>query len=184
MPGKLRSLAWPLAVGAVIALLGYGCGIERLGTSHREDVLAEVLPSAVQIVLEHPEGRRFRTGSGVVIAARPITSGPADRVDCFVLTSGHTMAGTAGEKAIYLLFGRHRGAGTKVGAVVVAHRETAEVDVALLRAESPECVPARPAPAPTLGEPIWVITFPWGRNLVLAGGIVSQQTANDAPDRE
>jgi serine protease Do len=182
MPGKLRSLAWPLAVGSAIAMLGYGCGIAQLGVPHREDVLAELLPSAVQIILEHPEGRRFRTGSGVVIAARPTTSGPAGRVDCFVLTSGHTMAGVAGEKAIYLLFGRHRGEGTKVGAVVVAYRESPDVDVALLRAESPECVPARPAPGPTLGEPIWVITFPWGRNMALAGGIVSQLT--DASDHE
>src|SRR5437667_193677 len=181
---RLRALGWPLAVVVAIAALEYGCAISRLGPSSREDVLARLLPSAVQIVLEHPEGRRFRTGSGVIIAARPTASGPSDRAECFVLTSGHTVAGAVGQKAIYLLFGRQRGEGTKVSAVVVAHRETVDVDVALLRAQSHDCVPAHPAGAPRLGEEIWVLAFPWGRNMVLAGGIVSQVRGNEAADRE
>ena len=162
-----------------IAALAYGCAAStRSDTQSREDVLARLLPSAVQVVLENPEGRRFRTGSGVVIAARP--AGSTKPAECFVLTSGHTVTGAAGQKAIYLLFGRQQGEGTKASAVVVAHRETADVDVALLRAESRDCVPARPAGAPRLGEPVWVLTFPWGRSMVLAGGIVSQVNADDA----
>ena len=182
MLASLRALGWLPAV--VIAMLGYGCAGAPLGPPSREDVLARLLPSAVQIVLEHPEGRRFRTGSGVIIASRPAGSGPSDRAECFVLTSGHTVAGIAGQKAIYLLFGRQRGEGTKASAVVVAHRETPDVDVALLRAESRDCVPARPAEAPRLGEEVWVLTFPWGRNMVLAGGIVSQVRWEGAADRE
>jgi serine protease Do len=169
----------PLAAVAVIAVFGGGCAFGRIGEADREAVLGHVLSSAVQIVLEHPEGRRFRTGSGVVIASRPTGRG----VDCFVLTSGHTVADAVGQKAIYLLFGRHRGDGTKVSATVVVYRETADLDVALLRAEGSDCAPARPGPAPRLGEPIWVITFPWGRNLVLAGGIVSQVSRDGAADR-
>ncbi len=181
MLARLRTLGWPVAVVVVIVSVGYGCAIARLTAPSREDVLARLLPSAVQIVLEHPEGRRFRTGSGVIIASRPTAS---DRAECFVLTSGHTVSGAAGQKAIYLLFGRQRGEGTKASAVVLAHRETADVDVALLRAESHDCVPARPAEAPRIGEAIWVLTFPWGRNMVLAGGIVSQVHGDDAADRE
>jgi serine protease Do len=163
-----------------IAALAYGCAaFTRPDTQSREDVLARLLPSAVQIVLENPEGRRFRTGSGVIIAARPSGAGSTSAAECFVLTSGHTVTGTAGQKAIYLLFGRQQGEGTKASAVVVAHRETADVDVALLRAESRDCVPARPAGAPKLGEPVWVLAFPWGRSMVLAGGIVSQVHADD-----
>ncbi len=151
-----------VAIGA----LAYGCAaFTRPDTESREDVLARLLPSAVQIVLENPEGRRFRTGSGVIIAARPSGDGSTSAAACFVLTSGHTVTGAAGQKAIYL--------------VVVAHRETADVDVALLRAESRDCVPARPAGAPKLGEPVWVLAFPWGRSMVLAGGIVSQVHADD-----
>jgi serine protease Do len=184
MLARLRAFGRPLAVVVAIAALAYGCAIARLGAPSREDVLASLVPSAVQIVVENPEGRRFRTGSGVIIAVRPAASGSTDGAHCFVLTSGHTVSGAAAQKAIYLLFGRQRGEGTKASAMVVAHRETADVDVALLRAESRDCVPARPAGAPRLGEPIWVLTFPWGRNMVLAGGIVSQVHGEGAADRE
>jgi S1-C subfamily serine protease len=179
---RLRALSVPLAIVVAITALGYGCALTRPDAPSREDVLERLLPSAVQIVLEHPEGRRFRTGSGVIIASRPAASGPSERPECFVLTSGHTVAGAAGQKAIYLLFGRQRGEGTKASAVVVAHRETADVDVALLRAESHDCVPAHPAGTPRLGAEIWVLTFPWGRNMVLAGGIVSQVHGDEAAD--
>jgi len=176
----LRVCARSVVVGAAIAALGAGCTVAPVREPSREDVLDRLLPSAVQIILENPEGRRFRTGSGVVIASRP--KGQAS--ECFVLTSGHTMADTKGQKAIYLLFGRQRGPGTKEAGSLVAYRVTADLDLALLRAESDECVPAHLAAPPRLGEAIWVVTFPWGRNLVLARGIVSQVNGDAAPDRE
>jgi len=178
--GDFRLFARSLAAGATIVALGAGCVITPPREPSRGDVLDRLLPSAVQIVLEHPEGRRFRTGSGVVIASRP----KGRRSECFVLTSGHTVAGAIGRKAIYLLFGRQRGAGTKESGSVVAFRESADLDVALLRAESDECVPARPAAPPRLGEPIWVVAFPWGRNMILARGIVSQVNGDGAADSE
>jgi len=178
--GDFRLFARSLAAGATIVALGAGCVITPPREPSRGDVLDRLLPSAVQIVLEHPEGRRFRTGSGVVIASRP----KGRRSECFVLTSGHTVAGAIGRKAIYLLFGRQRGAGTKESGSVVAYRESADLDVALLRAESDECVPARPAAPPRLGEPIWVVAFPWGRNMILARGIVSQVNGDGAADSE
>ena len=178
MPSIMTAAITDRKLRHICVLLG-GCGIARLGEVDRADVLAHLLHSAVQIVLEHPEGRCFRTGSGVVIASRPTGRG----VDCFVLTSGHTVAGAVGQKAIYLLFGRQRGEATKASATVVAHRETADLDVALLRAKSDDCVLARPGPARRLGESIWVVTFPWGRNTVLAGGIVSQLKGDGAADR-
>lgn len=168
------------AVALMIASLGAGCVITPPSEPSRDRVLDRLLPSAVQIILEHPEGRRFRTGSGVVIASRP--NGRSS--ECFVLTSGHTVAGAVGQKAIYLLFGRQRGAGTKEPGSVVVYRESADLDVALLRAESTECMPARPAAPPRLGEAIWVVAFPWGRNLMLARGIVSQVNGDVAVDHE
>ncbi len=176
----LRVVARSWAAGATIAALAVGCAITPPREPGGEDVLDRLLPSAVQIVLENPEGRRFRTGSGVVIASRPKGRGS----ECFVLTSGHTVAGAIGQKAIYLLFGRQRGAGTKETGSVVAYRDNADVDVALLRAESDECVPARPAAPPRLGEPIWVVTFPWGRDMTLARGIVSQVNGDGAANSE
>jgi len=178
--GDFRLFARSLAAGATIVALGAGCVITPPREPSRGDVLDRLLPSAVQIVLEHPEGRRFRTGSGVVIVSRP----KGRRSECFVLTSGHTVAGAIGRKAIYLLFGRQRGAGTKESGSVVAYRESADLDVALLRAESDECVPARPAAPPRLGDPIWVVAFPWGRNMMLARGIVSQVNGDGATNSE
>jgi len=70
------------------------------------------------------------------------------------------------------------------GATVLAHRETEDVDIALLSAQTDQCVPARPAAGPELGEAVWVIGFPWGRNMLLASGIVSQVSFGDAADGE
>jgi len=169
-----------LAIGVTIASAGTGCAVAPTREASREDVLDRLLPSAVQIVLENPEGRRFRSGSGVVIAARP----KGQVSECFVLTSGHTVADVVGQKAIYLLFGRQRGAGTKEPGSLVAYRSTADLDLALLRAESEDCVPVHPAAPPRLGETIWVVTFPWGRNLLLARGIVSQVNGDSPPGQD
>ncbi|HET7876711.1 MAG TPA: trypsin-like peptidase domain-containing protein [Methylomirabilota bacterium] len=177
---RLRALRWPVIASATIVVLGGGCALSRLWEPSRERVLQRILPSAVQIVVEQQEGRRFRTGSGVVIAARP---GPGG-TDCFVLTSGHTVAGTIGQKELYVLFGRHRGVGTKERATVLAYRESAEMDIALLHARSEECEPARPGRPAALGEAVWVIGFPWGRSILLASGIVSQVNTDDTGDRE
>jgi S1-C subfamily serine protease len=116
----------------------------------------------------------------VVIAARPGVGG----TDCFVLTSGHTVADAVGQKEIYVLFGRHRGAGTKERATVVAYREGSDADIALLQTRSEQCEPARPGRSPALGEAVLVIGFPWGRNLLLASGIVSQVSTQDVADPE
>jgi serine protease Do len=177
---RLRALHWPLAAGATVIALTAGCGLTRLWEPGRQEVLQRILPSAVQIVLEQQEGRRVRTGSGVVIASRPA----ARRLDCFVLTSGHTVADAVGQKEIYLLFGRHRGEGTKERATLLAYRDSADLDLALLRAESDDCEPARLGAAAILGESVWVIGFPWGRNLLLGSGIVSQVNAEGPADRE
>jgi serine protease Do len=180
MLDTMRVLIRGLATGATIFALCGGCAPARVPARvevpSREDVLQRILPSAVQIILENPEGRRFRTGSGVAIASRGS--------ECFVVTSGHTVAGAIGQKEISLLFGRQRGAGIRASATVVAHRETEDVDIALLQARTDQCVPARPAEAPELGEAVWVVGFPWGRNMLLASGVVSQVSFGEASDRE
>jgi S1-C subfamily serine protease len=166
-------------VVGVLALLIAGCSITGLFGQSREKVLQRILPSAVQIVIEQQEGRRVRTGSGVALAAR--RSG--DRPGCFVLTSGHTLSGISGKKEVYVIFSRERGADDKRRASVVTYRDTADTDLALLRTDEGPCVPARIAAAPSLGESVWVIGFPWGRHMTLASGIVSQINRAGA-DRE
>lgn len=169
-----------LPLGASIlacALVSAGCAGWPAGGATREEVLQRILSSAVQIVVEQREGRRVSSGSGVAIASRRTATGDS----CFVLTSGHTVSGLAGKGEIYAVFGRHQGAGQKARARLVAARNDT-VDLALLRAETDRCATVRPASAPVLGQPIWVIGFPLGRHIMLSSGIVSQVTLDDASD--
>ena len=57
-----------VALGAMVAALMSGCAIGGLWEPSREEVLQRILPSAVQVIVEQQEGRRVRTGSGVVLA--------------------------------------------------------------------------------------------------------------------
>ncbi len=167
------------AICVIFLSASSGCAIGRLWEPTREQVLERILPSSVQIVLER-DGQRFRSGSGVAIAARPSPRG----TECFVLTSGHTLSRRSGQDRVFVLFGRHNGAGTKIPATVLAHRDTEEVDLGLLRAQTKECIPAEFGRPPGLGEPIWVVAYPWGRNMTLVGGIVSQVNLDQPGDRD
>jgi S1-C subfamily serine protease len=160
------------------AIMSVGCASAPPPRARsREEILGKILPSAVQIVVEQHEGRRIRSGSGVALASRRTAEGPS----CFVLTSGHTISGLAGKTEIHAVFGRHLGPGRKARALVVAQRNDI-IDLALLRAESEECVPVALASAPVLGEAIWVIGFPLGRHIMLSSGVVSQVALDDASD--
>ncbi len=158
-----------LLVGAAGALLA-GCGLPRLWEPSRQQILDRILPAAVQIVVEQQEGRRVRTGSGVAIGERLGTRG----TECLVLTSAHTVTGSLQRSDLSVLFDRHRGAGRPARATLVAHRETAALDAALLSVPGERCFAAAAARAPAIGEPVWVAAFPWGGPLTLATGIVSQ----------
>ena len=165
---------------AIVVVLASGCGLARLWEPSREEVLQRILPSAVQIVVEQREGRRVRTGSGVVLASRPAER----RVDCFVLTAGHTVSGLVGEKEVYVVFGRHRRQGDRAPAAVIAYRDMPGIDLALLRTESDHCAPAQPGGQALLGEAVWVVGFPWGRSMTLTSGIVSQVSFDDGAGRD
>jgi len=167
-----------LTICAIIIVLSAGCTLNSICRPNREDVIEQIVPSSVQIVLERG-GQRFRSGSGVAIAARQSERG----TECFVLTSGHTLSRRSDEDRVFILFGRHHSAGKKEAAVVVAHRDTGELDLALLRAPASECVPAQFGDPPSLGDPIWVVAYPWGRNMTLVGGIVSQVNLDQSGDR-
>lgn len=168
-----------MAVCVIILAANSGCTISRFWEPSREQVVERILPSSVQIVLER-DGQRFRSGSGVAIAARPSPRG----TDCFVLTSGHTLSRRSGQDQVFVLFGRHQGAGSKAPATVLAHRDSEDVDLALLRAQTNECFPAKFGRPPWLGDPILVVAYPWGRNMTLVGGIVSQINVDQPGDRD
>jgi len=174
-----RPFATRVALAAILtsAMVAAGCVSGSPWKSTREEVLQEILPSAVQIVVEQREGRRVTSGSGVAIGSRRTATGAS----CFVLTSGHTVAGFAGKAEIYAVFGRHQGTGRKARASLVASRNDT-VDLALLRTEVDQCAPVRSARTPVLGEPIWVVGFPLGRHIMLSSGVVSQVTWDGVND--
>lgn len=172
------------ALGAVVLtlmMLGFGgCAVERLWQPTPEEIVDRILPSAVQVVLEQQEGRRFRAASGVAIASRAASEGP----ECFVLTAAHTFSGARGKQVYVIFFGSHEGAGVKVPATVLAQKETEVVDLALLKAQSDQCTPARIRRSPSLGASVWVVAFPLGRRLSLARGVVSQVDGDGRSEHE
>jgi hypothetical protein len=139
-------------------------------------VIQHVLESSVQVVIER-NGERYRTGSGVVIAATPNANGS----ECLVLSSGHTFAGVkAGDgNETYVLLGRHQGGATKVLAQLIARSEVTPTDLALLRAHAPHCPPTPLGRPPALGDRIWIVGFPWGRQIRLISGMVSEVNLDD-----
>ena len=143
--------------------------------SQRRSVIDRILGTTVQIVLER-EGKRFRSGSGVVVAGRPSATGAA----CFVLTSGHTLHWTAAGSTVHVLLNRHRGAGTKVPATVLAYHDADDVDVGLLSIDIDDCPGVTIGRSPAIGDQVWVVAFPWGRNMNLVGGVISQVGLEDA----
>ena len=170
-----------VALGAIVGALVSGCGLAPFGQPGREEVLERVVSSAVQVIIEQQEGHRVRTGSGVVLASQ---RKDGHIVDCFILTSGHTVSDVADHKEAFVLLGRGRGGVTKMPATVLAVRETPDFDLALLQSRASPCRPVRTGGPPLLGETVWVVGFPWGRHMTLASGIVSQINAEGGTDPE
>lgn len=176
---RLRLAVLPAALTAVA-----GCALLPPRQPSREEVLARILPTAVQVALER-DGRRVRAASGVTIAARAV---PGAAAECYVLTSAHALKRADEPRAeVFVRFGRHRGAGTRVRAAVLARNDADGIDLALLAARAPRCAVARLGAPPDLGEAVWVVAFPWGRHLTVVSGVVSQLDAvgrdEEAPSR-
>ena len=157
--------------GLVLVALAGGCSLGRLWEPSQADTLRHILPSAAQIIVQQPDGRRVRTGSGVVLASG---SGGEDAPQCFVLTSAHTVADVGAERELFVVLGQPPDAPTKLKATVAAARATNAQDIALLRVRSNRCTPAQLGEPPMLGDPVWVVSFPMGRPMTLASGVVSQ----------
>jgi S1-C subfamily serine protease len=164
--GTRRALAG-MALGCLAAA---GCGGTWSREARPERTLDLVLPSSVQVILEQQEGRRFRSASGVMIARRSGAAGS----ECFILTSGHTFAGSARGKHTFVLSRRDEGPGVRVPASVLAVGEGDALDLALLGTKNPDCPVATIGKPARLGEAVWVVSFPWGRELSVSRGVISQ----------
>ena len=130
-------------------------------TAVRSELLRGVLASTVQVLAERTGGGR-RAASGVVVAADPAR-------DCtFILTAGHFVAPPVPETIQV----RVTGARDRFRATVV--REDREADLALLRVTGVVLPPVRPREVAQLGDDVWVVAFPRGRQMTVTSGTVSQ----------
>jgi S1-C subfamily serine protease len=160
MDKKMRRL---LSIAA-LALLA-GCAAH--GTvAPRSSAINEAVASSLQVVTERQNDMR-RSGSGVLVA-----DGNGGLV---ILTAAHVLLPLE-EQRIYLRTGPDAPA---VPTTLLAIDEAA--DVAVLAATLPGLSPATMRVEAALGDPIWVVAYPWGRERTLVGGIVSQLAAN--PDQ-
>jgi trypsin-like peptidase len=146
-------------VGAAL-VLAPGCAMQSKLPA-RSEVLRGVLPSAVQLLSERAAGSH-RAASGVVVASDPV------RRLTWVLTAGHFVASPAPE-TIYV---RTTGTRDRFRATLV--RADRDPDLALLEVANLVLPPVRSREVAHLGDDVWVIAFPRGRQMTLASGTVSQ----------
>ena len=146
-------------LSAVPALLA-GCA-ETPRTQVRSEVLRGVVPSTVQLLAERISGGR-RAASGVVLASDPV------RGCTWVLTAGHFLAPPVPE-TIQI---RTAGAKDRFRATVV--RADGEADLALLMVTGLVLPPVRRREIAHLGDDVWVVAFPRGRQMTVTSGTVSQ----------
>lgn len=158
--GRRVSKRVGLLVGATLALAP-GCAAQPKLPA-RSEVLRGVLPSAVQLLSERAGGGGHRAASGVVVASDPI------RRLTWVLTAGHFVASPAPE-TIYV---RTTGTRDRYRATLV--RADRDPDLALVLVENLVLPPVKSREVAHLGDDVWVIAFPRGRQMTLASGTVSQ----------
>lgn len=169
---------FPVA-GLVLLLVLGGITRPSFADGPRQETIRKILPTVVQIVMER-DGKRVSSGSGVIIGSRRSEAG----TDCYVLTASHVVSALP-DGQIYTLQERHRGGvGKRTRATLLAHRESGNLDAALL-AIQPEagCVVAEIGDAPALGDDILAFGFPWGRAMTLTSGIVSQVPLDESDAR-
>ena len=152
-----------------LALLAFAIGAcSSAPPPQPPDLIASALASSVQLFTEREGGAR-RAGSGVVAAM-------ASDGKAIVLTAAHLIEPLMAQE-IYIKTSRK---GDRLPARILA--SDPRIDVAVLEVEGLEAQPAPIQSGAHLGDPIWVISFPWGRNGTLVTGVVSQIAGDeDAP---
>jgi S1-C subfamily serine protease len=148
------------ALCLALALVAAGCGTLS-GSSERGDLMRRILPSAVQLRAEREGGVR-RAASGVVLAS---DSG-ANR--CWILTTQHFLA-PAVRQDVFVSSPTRK---ARVRAVVRA--ESPDLDLAVIEAVGITLPAVRLKEVARLGDDVWVAAFPWGRQLTVVSGVVSQ----------
>jgi S1-C subfamily serine protease len=152
MRGRALCLALSLGIS--------GCSAVG-GTSERGDVMRRILPSTVQLRAEREGGAR-RAASGVVLASDAQTN------RCWILTTRHFLDPAVRQDVSVSTPTRKGRAKAFVKAV------SQEMDLAVIEAEGINLPPVKFKEVVRLGDVVWVAGFPWGRQLTVVSGVVSQ----------
>ena len=150
-----------LALSLAIA----GCSTAG-GSAERGDVMRRILPSAVQLRAEREGGAR-RAASGVVLAS------DAKVNRCWILTTRHFLD-PAIKQDVSVSTPTRKG---RAKAVVKAVSQ--DMDLAVIEADGITLPPVKFKEVVRLGDVVWVAGFPWGRQLTVVSGVVSQLKNED-----
>ncbi len=150
-----------LAPTLLALVLLASCATPQREANQRARVISQMLTSTVQLIgLRAPDTRR--AGSGVVL-------GPADDpTRTLILTTKHLLT-PVGEHALLVIDPLRR---KEVPAKVVA--VSSEADLALLEVGGIALTAVTLKVSAQLGDPIWVVAFPWGKRRTIVSGVVSQ----------
>ena len=148
-----------------VGLLAYGCAsVPRV--QDRGEIIRQILPSTVQLRCERSNGGR-RAASGIVLASDSTSQ------RSWVLTTRHFLDPPDAQE-VYV---RTPGRKDRVKAVVTA--VSPDLDLAVLEVGGLALPPVRLKDLVRLGDEVWVLGFPWGRQLTVASGVVSQVGSDD-----
>ncbi|HEV8441198.1 MAG TPA: serine protease [Methylomirabilota bacterium] len=152
----MRGGALCLALGvATSACASWG------GSSEPGDVIRRIVPSTVQLRAEREGGAR-RAGSGVVLACDTSSK------RCWILTTRHFLEPST-RQDVYVSSPTRKG---RVRAAVTA--VSPDLDLAVVEVQGIQLPPVRLKDIVRLGDEVWVAAFPWGRQLTVVSGVVSQ----------
>lgn len=149
-----------------LALVALAAGLSACVTTHQEDsrarIIGQTLTSTVQLFDVRKDGAH-RAGSGVVL-------GPARNPEfTLILTTKHLLTPVIEQTIMVVDPLWRRQAVAKIVAI------SAEHDLALLEVGGGLALTAVVFKTRArLGDPIWVVAFPWGRRRTFVSGVVSQ----------
>ncbi len=127
----------------------------------KDRIIRTALDSTVQLFTER-QGGVTRAGSGVILGPAPETG----RVQ--VLTSAHLLEPVEDQSITALLPPSH----DRLPATLLSIDP--ESDLALLEVDGHSTGSVTLADTANLGDRIWVVAFPWGRERTVVSGVVSQ----------
>ena len=136
------------------------------GGPERSEVIRRFLPSTVQLRSERSEGAR-RAASGIVLASDPASA------RSWILTTRHFLD-PVGRQDVYVSVAGRKG---RVKAEVSAVAK--DIDLAVVEVRGMTLAPVKLKEVVRLGDEVWVAAFPWGRQLTVVSGVVSQLKAED-----